>query len=101
MIVKQDIFEALCINNVYEDFGNHTGFRYVDKVYTNLIIGKWYTFKRDEYGVYLFPNEIRCSGYSFSISENGGYIQPHVDFYAFFSTIQAHRDRKIDEILKK
>lgn len=36
MVIKKRNFQARCVNNKYTDFGNHTGFKYVERTFKHL-----------------------------------------------------------------
>ena len=107
MIVRQDKFSALCINNKYEDFGNHTGFQYRSRTYSHLVVGQWYDFIKDEErGVRLVKDgkfDI-CDGNWFDVKVEHMNIdldKPNYhrnSFYCFFSTVSANRNRKLEEL---
>ena len=99
MIIKQSEFQAKCINNKYMDFGNHTGFQFVERTYNHLVIGEWYDFKRTEWGLdlYIDGKHNISTGHSFSIPEEGPTPECY-NFYKFFSTVEAHRDKKLDQL---
>ena len=102
MVVRQDKFQACCINNKYQDFGNHTGFQYVESTFNHLVIGEWYSFEKSKYGMYdlIINDKIEIgTGYGFAIREGNEHVGAHIDFYAFFSTIQEARDMKLNEII--
>lgn len=96
MVIKKRNFQARCINNKYTDFGNHTGFKYVERTFKHLVVGEWYDFKRNKYGLELIINgkHQSCTGHSFSIPDNK-YTPECYDFYKFFSTIEEQRDMKL------
>lgn len=102
MVVRQDKFQACCINNKYKDFGNHTGFQWVDRVFDHLVVGEWYSFQKSEYGMHdlIINGKIEIdTGYGFVIREGNEHVGEHIDFYAFFSTIQEQRDMKLNQIV--
>ena len=101
MVIKQDIFKAKCINNKYDDFGSHTGFKWVNVTLEHLVVGEWYTFKKrkdDIFDVCINGKYKEYNtGYTFYINREGAYNL--FDFYKFFSTIEEQRDMKLDLIL--
>lgn len=114
MIVKQDKFSALCINNKYEDFGNHTGFKYVTHVYKHLVIGEWYDFIKDE-NAYDSDSGFKLLDKDGTHNIGNGHwfhvVDSHRDIdlskissdkrhslYCFFSTIAANRNKKLEEL---
>lgn len=99
---KQDTFKARCINNKYDDFGSHTGFKSVERTLEHLVIGEWYTFKKrqdDVFDVCINGKYTTGTGYTFYIDREGGWSL--FNFYDFFSTIEEQRDMKLDMILSK
>ena len=108
MIVKQDRFSALCINNKYEDFGSHTGFQWRSRNYSKLVVGEWYDYiKDDDRGVRLIDKDDYNSyknGTWFDVKEEHMNIdldKPNYhrnSFYCFFSTVSANRNKKLEEL---
>lgn len=99
MVVRKRKFQALCINNKYQDFGNHTGFQYRDCVYKHLVVGEWYDFEKSSFGnfdIIINGKKSLGTGYHFSVDKT--YVPEHCDFYKFFSTIQEQRDMKLREM---
>ncbi len=104
MVIKQNNFQALCKCNTFTDFGNHTGFRWVERVYDHLVIGEWYSFTKDvKYNILeiLIDGKTNIGdGYNFWVGDGKKHINEHVDFYHFFSTIEEARDLKLKTILE-
>lgn len=98
MVIKQDNFQALCINNKYDDFGSHTGFKWVNKTLNHLKIGEWYNFRNrnGSLDVEVDGKYSSCTGHTFSSTNT----IPIYNFYHFFSTIEEQRDMKLNSILK-
>lgn len=95
MVVRKRKFRALCVNNKYQDFGNHTGFQWVECVYKHLVVGVWYDFEKTSFGNFdLVINGKRTlgTGYHFSVDKG---IPEYNYFYKFFSTIQEQREMKL------
>lgn len=91
------------------DFGNHTGFKCIDKEYKNLVVGEWYEFIRDENVLnfklngwvdIVLPNgSIGVgNGYGFFTYEDETLGHDHNDFYYFFYSVGEVRDMKLNEI---
>lgn len=97
MVVEKNIFNARCINNKYDDFGNHTGFKFKTRE-LNLVVGDWYEFRRVNDRVELYINGKHNIG-----TGNTFYLNRKVFslfyFYDFFSTIEEQRDIKLNLIL--
>jgi hypothetical protein len=95
MIIKQDEFEAHCINNEYQDWGNHTGFQWVTRKY-DLKIGEIYKFEREGDFFNIFRNGKTGIGEGWWFSVNN-MVQGR-DFYHFFSTVSANREMKLNQL---
>lgn|ERR1035437_5489542 len=105
MVIKQDKFQALCKCNTYTTFGNHTGFKFVEWAYDHLVVGEWYSFTKGKYSLDIIINDKtkQGNGYNFHIpidSDGYRYINEHINFYHFFSTMEEARDLKLKIILE-
>ncbi len=99
MILRPDKFRAMCINNQYEDFGNHTGFNYRTVTMKHLIVGEWYDFIKDNrYScVTLLSNGKPGIGTGYSFWEET-YNTANC-FSSFFSSVAMQRDIKLNQLL--
>ncbi len=97
MIVKQSVFQARCVNNHYDDFGSHTGFKITNCEFKHLVVGEWHEFRKNEYwfDLYINGNHNIGTGHSFNLDSKHEIYS----FYHFFSTIEEIRDFKLDLIL--
>jgi hypothetical protein len=96
MVVKKRKFQARCINNKWRDFGNHTGFQWVDCIHRHLVVGEYYNFEKTSYGNFdLVINGKTHIGTGYHFSVGDGYLNEYSDFYKFFSTIEEQRDMKL------
>jgi len=107
MVIKQNNFQALCKCNTFTDFGNHTGFKWVERTYKHLLVGEWYNFvKHDDYNKYnilkvVIDGETNIgNGYDFWVGDGENHINDHVNFYHFFSTLEESRELKLKVILE-
>jgi hypothetical protein len=104
MIQRKEKFQARCINNMFKDFGNHTGFKLVDRMHNHLVVGEWYEFERGEYfsensfvDIIINGKKESHTGYCFK-TDVDQYVPEIYNFYKFFSTIQEDRDYKLEKI---
>ena len=107
--------KAFCKNNIYQDFGNHTGFRNRKSVFHHLEVGKYYEFNvedrghgKTQYDMIVDGSVTTHTGYSFitdvrnTHKSNDGYIDSIPDVYnfkIFFMTIPEMRDQNLNNIL--
>jgi len=102
------IVKSKCKNNKWEDFGNHTGFKWVGKVCNNLTVGEWYEFEFDDdenFGYYQLIGQdetgMGVNGYDIGTQFSGN--NKSFDCYRFehfFLSISEIREMKLNEIIK-
>lgn len=91
----------LCKNNKYQDFGNHTGFRYIETTHNFLKVGEYYDLIVDgaQYKLNVNGNDI-IYGKDFHFTHifyENSYPQ-HNQLYNFFYSIEEMRDIKLNKI---
>ena len=102
----KDKFQAICINNKFEDFGSHTGFKWQEATFDHLVVGQYYNFENG-FSHHFFGSghhTVKLLDHEHSALLLGNIFifedhTPRYSFYNFFS-IQEARDMKIEQILK-